>query len=98
MSQSENIDIDYLAQLARIELSNEEKTKYASQLSQVLGYFKKLSEVNVDNVEPCAHAHAIHNVWRKDEATETLSLEKALMNAPIKRDFQVVVPKVVDDA
>ena len=61
-------------------------------------YFKKLSDVNVDGVEPSAHAHAIYNVWREDDEGAAMPVEEALMNAPKKRDNQVVVPKVVEDA
>ena len=98
MSEKGKIDIDYVARLARIELTADEKVKFSNQLSQVLGYFEKLSAINVDNVEPSAHAHAIYNVWRKDSPTPAMSVEDALMNAPKKRDNQIVVPKVVDDA
>ena len=95
---SSEIDIDYVAKLARIELTEEEKRKFSKQLGQILGYFEKLSAIDVSDVEPCAHAHAIYNVWREDIEGEPMSVEDALMNAPAKRDNQIVVPKVVDDA
>ena len=98
MANSTEIDIDYVAKLARIELSAEEKEKFSNQLGQILGYFQKLSEIDVSNVEPSAHAHAIYNVWREDAEGEPMSVEDAFMNAPAKRDNQIVVPKVVDDA
>ncbi len=98
MSDKNTIDIDYVAKLARIELTGDEKAKYSAQLGQILEYFKKLSEVDVDGVEPSAHAHSIYNVWRDDTPTPAMSVEDALMNAPAKRDNQIVVPKVVDDA
>ncbi len=98
MSDKNTIDIDYVAKLARIELTEDEKAKYSAQLGQILEYFKKLSEVDVDGVEPSAHAHSIYNVWRDDTPTPAMSVEDALMNAPAKRDNQIVVPKVVDDA
>ena len=98
MANSTEIDIDYVAKLARIELSAEEKEKFSNQLGQILGYFQNLSEIDVSNVEPSAHAHAIYNVWREDAEGEPMSVEDALMNAPAKRDNQIFVPKVVDDA
>ena len=79
-------------------MSAEEKEKFSNQLGQILGYFQKLSEIDVSNVEPSAHAHAIYNVWREDAEGEPMRVEDALMNAPAKRDNQIVVPKVVDDA
>lgn len=98
MEKNGAIDISYVANLARIELSEAEKEKFSSQLNHILEHFKKLSAVNVDGVEPSAHAHAIYNVWRDDVAGPLLPIEKVLMNAPQKRDNQIVVPKVVDDA
>lgn len=95
---SSNIDIDYVAKLARIELGEEEKKKFSAQLGQVLEYFEKLSAVDVSGVEPSAHAHALCNVWREDEAEPAMGVEDALMNAPKKRENQIVVPKVVDEA
>ncbi len=98
MSETGKIDIDYVAKLARIELSDEEKSKYSKQLGQILEYFEKLSKIDVSGVEPSAHARPVYNVWRTDEESPSMSLEDALMNAPKSRDDQIVVPKVVDDA
>ncbi len=98
MANSPEIDIDYVARLARIELTPEEKEKYSEQLGQILGYFQKLSEIDVSDVEPSAHARAVYNVWREDVEGTPMSVDDALMNAPAKRDNQIVVPKVVDDA
>ncbi len=98
MSQAENFDIEYVAGLARIELSEDEKAAYSAQLGQALKYFEALSKVDVANVEPSSHAYAVYNVWREDEAAEPLDVAVALQNAPAKRDNQVIVPKVVDDA
>ena len=98
MEKNAAIDISYVAQLARIELTPQEKEKFAAQLGQILGYFEKLSKVNVEGVEPSAHAHAIYNVWREDVEGSTLTPEEAMLNAPQKRDNQIVVPKVVDEA
>ena len=56
MSEESQMDIDYVANLARIELSADEKQKFQGQLGDVLKYFEKLQEVNVEGVEPTAHA------------------------------------------
>ena len=92
------MDIGYVANLARIELGEAEKEKFAAQLGSVLEYFDRLSKVDVEGVEPSAHAHAIYNVWRDDEEGPLLTPEQVLMNAPKRRDNQIVVPKVVDEA
>lgn len=98
MQEKAKIDIDYVAKLARIELNDAEKQKFSDQLGQILDYFDRLSKVDVDGVEPSAHAHAVYNVWRDDVATHAMSVEDALMNAPKQRENQISVPKVVDDA
>lgn len=92
------IDIDYVAKLARIELTDDEKTTYSRQLGQILEYFERLSKIDVSGVEPSAHAHAIYNVMRDDVEAPAMSVADALMNAPASRENQVCVPKVVDDA
>ena len=96
MSEEQSMDIDYVSNLARIELSAEEKNKFQGQLGDVLKYFEKLQELDVEGVEPTAHAFPRFNVWDEDEAKEGLPSEKALMNAPKSRNEQVVVPKVVE--
>ena len=97
MSEQPPMDIDYVANLARIELSDEEKAKLGGQLDDILGYFEKLNTVNVDGVEPMAHARPVFNVWREgDEAGPTYSPEVLTKMAPDSRENQVVVPKVVE--
>ena len=90
------IDIDYVAKLARIELTDDEKTTYSRQLGQILEYFERLSKIDVSGVEPSAHAISI--VMRDDVETPAMSVADALMNAPASRENQICVPKVVDDA
>ena len=97
MNDSPKLDVDYVANLARIELSDQEKDKFSSQLGDVLKYFDKLNAVEVDGVEPTAHAFPRHNVWDEDQSKPGFSSEEALMNAPEKRQDQVVVPKVIEE-
>ena len=97
MSETPHIDIDYVANLARIELSEREKAKLGSQLDDILGYFEKLNGVDVEGIEPMAHAHRVSNIWREgDEPGETYSPDVLMKMAPEHRDNQVVVPKVVE--
>ena len=97
MSKTPEIDIDYVANLARLELSSEEKEKLGTQLEDILGYFEKLNAVDVENVEPMAHAHRVFNVWREgDEPGAVYSPEALMQMAPEQRENQVVVPKVVE--
>lgn len=94
----EKIDINYVAHLARIELSEEEKAQFAEQLDEVLGYFETLEAVDVTGVEPMAHAVPVVNVWAEDEPGAVVSPEEAMMNAVEVEANQVVVPKVVGES
>jgi len=96
MSSSVHIDIDHLATLSRLALTPEEKAKFSAQLGDILGHIEQLKQVNVDGVEPTAHATPIFNVLQPDEARPGLSVEQALRNAPAQRDHMVLVPRVVE--
>jgi aspartyl-tRNA(Asn)/glutamyl-tRNA(Gln) amidotransferase subunit C len=96
MAQPPPIDIDYVAQLARLALTEEEKATFSRQLGDILGYVAQLQEVNVDGIEPTAHALPLENVWSADEPVPALPREDALRNAPATRDGMFVVPKVVE--
>ena len=97
MADKPTIDIDYVADLARIELSDAEKAKLGGQLASILEYFEKLGGVDVDGVEPMAHAHPVRNVWREgDTPGPVFAPEEVEKMSPESRDGQVVVPKVVE--
>lgn len=93
---SPEIDIKYVAHLARLALTPEEEQKIGAQLSQVLGYIEKLKEVEVSNVEPTAHAFPLVNVTRPDEVRSSLSNDEALRNAPSAANGLFMVPKIVE--
>ena len=97
MPETPEIDVDYVANLARIELSEQEKEKFKSQFADILKYFDKLNEVDVEGVEPTAHAFPRHNVWDEDEPRSGFSAKEALSNAPAQRQDQIVVPRVIED-
>lgn len=90
------LDIDRVAQLARIALTPEEKSRFSAQLGDVLGYIEQLKEVDVAGIEPTAHAFPVSNVWAEDVPQPGLPVEVALRNAPAQRDNMIVVPKVVE--
>lgn len=96
MSQTPQLDIDYVARLARIELSPDEKARYATQLSDVLHHIEQLRQVDVTGIEPTAHAFPVENVWHEDIAQPGLSVTETLRNAPAQRDNMISVPKVVE--
>jgi len=97
MASSNDIDIAHVAALARIELSDAEKQKFVGDFQTILGFFEKLNAVDVSALEPCAHAFPVFNVLRDDVPAETLPTDALLKNAPVARDEQIVVPRVVDD-
>ena len=90
------MDIRHVAHLARLELSEAEKTRIAAQLKDVLGYVAKLNELDVSNVEPTAHATPLSNVWRKDEVRPSIDRERILKNAPEHTRDLFIVPKIVE--
>jgi aspartyl-tRNA(Asn)/glutamyl-tRNA(Gln) amidotransferase subunit C len=92
----DDLQLDHVANLARIDLTPEEKARFATQLASVLAYIAQLNEVDVSGVEPTAHAFPVVNVWAEDVPEAGLSVEDALRNAPEKRDNMFVVPKVVE--
>ncbi len=96
MIQPTALNIEHVAQLARIALTPEEKDRFAQQLGDVLHHIEQLSKVDVSGVEPTAHAFAVTNVWREDVAKPGLPVEAALKNAPAQRENMIVVPKVVE--
>ncbi len=96
MSANSDLNIDYLANLARLALTDAEKEKFSRQLGDILHYVEKLKQVDVAGVEPMAHASPVFNVWQEDFARPGLSVEQALRNAPAQRSHMIVVPKVVE--
>jgi aspartyl-tRNA(Asn)/glutamyl-tRNA(Gln) amidotransferase subunit C len=96
MSSVPQLNIDRVAQLARLALTPEEKATFAQQLGDVLHHIEALAKVDVSGVEPTAHAFPVENIWADDVARPGLPVEEALRNAPAQRQHMVVVPKVVE--
>lgn len=90
------VDVNYVMQLARLELNAVQQQKLTSQMEDILSHFDSLAEVDVEGIEPTAHAFALKNVLQEDVPGPTFSPEEALMNAPAQRDDQIIVPKVVE--
>ena len=90
------IDVAYVAELARLELSDEEKAVFQPQLESIVGYVDKISALDVDGVEPMMHGKALSNVFREDRVRESLLAETALANAPARTGDEFLLPKIVD--
>ena len=86
--------VEHIARLARLSLTEEEKKLYAGQLSEILAYFSQLEAIDTTNVEPMSHPIDSINVMREDEIVEPEGHEKMLENAPDKEGAYFRVPKI----
>ncbi len=93
---SDDFNIKYVAHLARIQLSEEEMERLGSQLGDILGYVEKLNELDVEGIEPIAHAFPVSNVTRPDEVRPFEDVAALLRNAPVMDNDLFIVPKVVE--
>ena len=93
---SAEIDVKYVAHLARLALTPEEQKQLGAQLGSILGYIEKLRELDVSGVEPTAHAVPMVNVTRADEIRPSLPHDDALRNAPKQANGLFIVPKIVE--
>jgi aspartyl-tRNA(Asn)/glutamyl-tRNA(Gln) amidotransferase subunit C len=90
------LNVKYVAHLARLALSPDEERTIGAQLGNILGYIEKLKEVDVTGVEATAHAFPLVNVTRPDELQPSISNEDALRNAPAQANGLFIVPKIVE--
>jgi aspartyl-tRNA(Asn)/glutamyl-tRNA(Gln) amidotransferase subunit C len=96
MATNSELDVAYVARLARLNLTETETELFHKQLGDVLKYVEKLRELNVSNVQAAAHGIPIFNVFREDEPRDWFTAKEALSNAPRQRDGLFIVPKVVE--
>lgn len=87
-------EVEHVAKLARLALTDEEKEKFAKQMGDILDYFNQLKEVNTDNIEPMAHAITVTNVMREDAVVKQATREEILSNAPDEENGYFRVPKI----
>jgi aspartyl-tRNA(Asn)/glutamyl-tRNA(Gln) amidotransferase subunit C len=90
------LDVRYVAHLARLELTPEEEERFGAQLGEVLEYFEQLKGLDVSGVEPMAHALPRVNVTRADVVSPSLPHVEALRNAPAQANGLFQVPKIVE--
>lgn len=89
-------DVEHIAKLARLTLSEEEKCLYTEQLGRIIGYFDELKEVDTTGVEPMSHALPVVNVMREDAVVTPLGAEVLLKTAPDSEKSFFRVPKIGD--
>lgn len=87
--------IDHIAWLARIELTEDEKKAFTKQLNEILDYFKKIDAIDTSNIEPTFHVIDLVNVLRDDKVEPSLSKTDALKNAPQKEGSFIKAPKIL---
>jgi aspartyl-tRNA(Asn)/glutamyl-tRNA(Gln) amidotransferase subunit C len=90
-------DVEKVAKLARLEVSPAEKEAFANQLSQILTHMETLKRYDTDGIEPTATVLGQVNVFRDDEIRPSLSVEKALANAPEREADGFSVPRILED-
>ncbi len=88
--------VRYIASLARLHFSEDERVEMARQMSKILEYMDKLNELDLDGVAPMSHVLDLYNVTRPDVPNQRVTREQALSNAPDAGDAYFRVPKVID--
>ncbi len=88
-------EVEHVATLARLNMSEEELVKMTGQLDTILSYVAKLDELETADVVPTTHAFSINNAFREDEMQESLSQKEALANAPKENGESFTVPKII---
>ncbi len=87
-------DVEHVAKLARLQLTEEETEKYSKQLGEILKYVEQMNEVDTTGVEPMPHAIPVYNVMREDEVKYEQTKEELMANAPYEEDGFFRVPKI----
>ena len=87
--------MEYVGILAKLELSEEEKTQAKKDMETMLDYIDKLNELDTTGVEPMSHVFPVHNVFREDVVTNGDGTKQTLANAPEQNDDSFVVPKTI---
>ena len=88
-------DLEHIGWLARLELSEEDKEKYAPKLNSILDYFGEIDKADTDDVEPLYHVLPMSNVFREDVPIKSLTQEEALSNAPKNQDGFIKAPRMM---
>jgi len=90
------MDIEKVARLARLELSEGEKETFGNQLEQILTYMEQLNQLDTTGVEPTSHAIPIYNVFREDEVKLSFPQEEVLAISPDEEDGHFKVPRIIE--
>lgn len=89
-------DVEYVAELARLQFNEEEKEELINDLNKVLAYMEKLNELDTTDVNIIVNPYYIENKFREDEIKPSMSINDVMMNAPQKLEEYIVVPKIIE--
>lgn len=89
-------DVEYVADLARLNFTEEEKEGLVGDLNSVLGYIDKLNELDTENVDIVVNPYYVENKFREDEVEASMPLDQVLENAPAHLEEYILVPKVIE--
>ena len=89
------MDIEHLAKLARLKLTDVEKELFSKQMGTVIKYIEKLSELDTKNVEPTAHVLGLNNVFRDDAVKKPLTVQDPINDSPAHSKGHYEVPKII---
>ena len=89
-------DVEHVARLARLSLTEEEINLFARQMDAIIGYVEKIKDLDTDGVIPTSHAVPMENAFREDEVQKSIGVEAALGNAPRRAGSFFIVPKVIE--
>lgn len=90
-------EVEHVANLAHLKLSEEENEVFIEQLAEILNYIEKLNELDTDDVQATAYTVPMNNVFREDKVEQSISREKLLANAPEKKEGHFRVPQIIAD-
>ena len=88
-------EVEHVAELARLEVDDQEKQQLTEQMNQILLYMEKLNELETEGVPPTSHAIDLHNAFREDVVQESMNKTDTLENAPEANDNEFIVPRVI---
>lgn len=88
-------EIEHVAHLARLNLSEEELDKMTGQLDNILQYVDKLGQLDTKDVAPTSHVFSVSNAFREDQVKESLSQQQAVENGPEQNGESFQVPRVI---
>lgn len=95
MAKINRAEVEHVAELARLDLTEAELDQYTAQLDAILGYMEKLNALDTIQVAPTAHVIQMDNVVREDQVVPSLTVKEALANAPAEDRGFFQVPRIL---